>query len=118
VNGSYAPLDTLTPAHQAIFRKYDAAPYVSGPGGAVPFVMFGNRALMSGSTFSPALLKDLNQDQIGAALSQPESPVAKAVLGAANAFTTVLCGLTNQQPAAVCSSPAATAFPEVAGAKS
>jgi hypothetical protein len=42
---------------------------------------------------------------------------ARAVLGSANAVTTVLCGLTNGQPASACASPAAAAFPEVARAQ-
>jgi Domain of unknown function (DUF929) len=115
--GVYEPLDTLTAAQTAVVRKYNAAPYVAASSaGAVPFVDFGNRFLMSGSTFSPSLLSGLDQEQIAAALADPSSQVARAVLGSANAFTTILCGLTNQQPAAVCASPAATAFPEVANA--
>jgi hypothetical protein len=112
--GVYEPLDTLSAAQQAVFAKYDAPPYVSAElAGAVPFVNFGNRYLMSGSTFSPALLAGLDQGQIAAALSDPDSAVGRAILGSANAFTTILCGLTNNQPASVCASPAAAAFPEV-----
>jgi uncharacterized protein DUF929 len=115
--GSYAPLDSLTPAQTEVFRRYNAPPYVpAASAGAVPFVNFGNQALMSGSTFSPSLLSGMDQARIAAALNDPTSPVGKAVLGSANAFTTVLCGLTKGQPANVCGSPSATAFPEVARA--
>jgi hypothetical protein len=115
--GRYAPLDTLSATQSAVVQKYNAPPYVSaGSAGAVPFVDFGNRWLMSGSTFSPALLEGLDQEQIAAALADPSGSVAQAVLGSANAFTTILCGLTGQRPATVCASPAAKAFPEVSDA--
>lgn len=108
---SYAPLQTLTPAQEEIVRTYNSPPYVeAGSAGAVPFVDFGNRFLMTGSAFSPGLLKGLTQDQIAAALSQPDSEIAQAVLGSANAMTAALCKLTGAQPAAVCTSPAVTVY--------
>lgn len=107
---SYRPLQSLTAAQEKIVRTYNAPPYVeAGSAGAVPFVDFGNRYLMTGSAFSPGLLKGLTQEQIATALSQPDSEIAQAVLGAANAMTAALCDLTGAKPAAVCSSPAVTA---------
>ncbi|TMM29275.1 MAG: hypothetical protein E6F99_29875 [Actinobacteria bacterium] len=49
-------------------------------------------------------------DEIAAALSDPANPIAQAIDGTANAFTTLLCQLTNGQPGAVCASTAATAY--------
>ena len=43
-------------------------------------------------------------EQIAGSLSDPTSPVATGILGAANEMDAVLCTLTGQQPAAVCSS--------------
>jgi len=107
----YAPLDTLTPQQQDLLKKYDAPPYVEAKSaGAIPCVDFGNQAVISGASFDPQLLAGKSHDEIAAALSDPSSPIAQAVDGAANAFTTVLCQLTSNQPANVCTSPAATAY--------
>jgi hypothetical protein len=116
-SGAYEPLDTLTADQATVFRKYNAPPYLAADSaGAVPFVDFGNRFLMSGSAYSPSLLAGLDHEQIAASLADPSGAVGRAVLGSANAFTAVLCGLTGHQPASVCASPAATAFPEVSDA--
>jgi Domain of unknown function (DUF929) len=110
---SYAPLDTLSAAQQAVLAEYDAPPYVpAGSAGAVPFVDFGNRFVMSGAAFSPALLSGLSHEQIVGTLAAPDSPVAAAMLGSANAFTAVLCELTGGEPAQVCAGPAARAYSE------
>jgi hypothetical protein len=111
---TYEPLDTLTPEQTQIMATYDAPPYVpAGSTGAVPFVDFGNRFLMSGSTFSPSLLTGLTHEEIASTLSTPADPLAQAVLGSANAFTAVLCDLTGGAPATVCQSVAATSYQEL-----
>jgi thiol-disulfide isomerase/thioredoxin len=109
--GGYAALDTPTSAQQQVLNKYDATPYVpSGAAGSIPFIDFGNQAVVSGASYSPQLLAGKTADQIAAALSDPSSPIAKAVDGTANAFTTLLCGLTHNQPSTVCISTGATAY--------
>lgn len=112
--GQYAPLQSMTPAQEQIVRKYNAPPYVPAQSaGAIPFLDFGNQFVMTGTTVSPSVLKGLSDEQIVAALSDPSSPVAQAVLGSANAMTAVLCKLTGGQPTAVCSTAAAGAYPEL-----
>jgi hypothetical protein len=103
---TYAPLDTLTDAQRAVLARYSS-------NGAVPFLDLGNRFVMSGASFSPSLLSGLTHEQIVTALAAPDSPVASAVLGSANAFTAVLCELTGGQPGDVCAGPAARAYPEL-----
>jgi hypothetical protein len=44
----------------------------------------------------------MTQQQVAAALSDPASPVAKAVDGAANALTAAICNVTKGSPAGVC----------------
>jgi hypothetical protein len=115
---SYTQLDTPTAAQRAVLSEYDAPPYVSAESaGAVPFVDFGNRFVMSGSTFTPSLLSGLSHEQIVSALGSPDGPVSAGVLGSANAFTALLCGLTGGQPGEVCNSTAAKAYPELNHAK-
>jgi hypothetical protein len=103
---SYAPLDTLTAAQQAVLAEYSS-------NGAVPFVDLGNRYVMTGATFSPSVLTGLTHQQVVTSLGAPDSPVAAAVLGSANAFTAALCQLTGGQPGDVCTGIAAGAFPEL-----
>jgi len=115
--GQYAPLESLTPAQEQIMRKYDSPPYVaSGSQGAVPFLDMGNTFVMAGSSFSPDLLKGMTPDQVAALLSRSEGTIPQSVLGPANAMTAMLCELTGGKPGNVCTSPAATAYKDVAGA--
>jgi hypothetical protein len=107
----YAPLDTLTQQQQDLLKKYDAPPFVDAKSaGAIPFLDFGNQAVIAGASFDPQLLAGKSHAEIAAALSDPASPIAQAVDGTANAFTTLLCQQTLGQPANVCTSPAATAY--------
>jgi hypothetical protein len=95
--GGYTPLMNLTSEQQALFTKYDAANQ-----GAIPFIDFGNKFMSVGATYDPTVLKGLTWSQIAADLHTPTSPVAKAVLGAANYTTAAICGITSDQPATVC----------------
>ena len=78
--------------------------------GAIPFIDFGNKYLISGASYSPQVLQGKTWAQISAALSDPSSPIAKAVDGTANYITAAICKLTNNQPANVCTAPSITAL--------
>ena len=71
-------------------------------GGAIPFVDFGNKYLISGASYNPGVLSGLSWATIAADLSNPNSPVAKAVDGTANYITAAICQLTGNQPASAC----------------
>jgi hypothetical protein len=100
-------LDQPTPAQQGLFQQYDAAPYTNQPG-AIPFLMIGNRYVSIGAEYDPGILQGMTREQIVAALSDPTSPVAKTVDGAANTITAAICQATGGKPASVCSSPTIT----------
>lgn len=102
VNGHYAPLDTLSAADRAIMSSYDKS-------GNIPFVAIGGKYIISGASYDPKVLHGLTHQQVAAALSDPSSPVAKAVLGSANVIAATICDITNGQPTSVCSSPGVTA---------
>jgi uncharacterized protein DUF929 len=107
----YAALDTPTAQQQGLLSTFDKPPYVpSGAAGSIPFVDFADQAVVSGASYSPQLLAGKSADQIAAALSTPSDPIAQAVDGTANAFTTLLCGLTGNQPTNVCTGTAAKAY--------
>lgn len=88
---------SLTEAQRALQQRYS--------GGGIPFLDFGNRAVLVGSTFSPALLQGVSRDAAAGALRDPATERARAMLGSANLLTAALCLATDQRPAEVCSSP-------------
>jgi hypothetical protein len=100
-SGGYTPLDTVPAADSALLVKFDTQQ-------SIPFVDFGNKYMVVGSSYLPDSLKGLTQTQIAADLMTPSSAVAQNVLGAANMISAVLCKMTDNQPAAVCSSSAVT----------
>ena len=102
--GGYTTLQTPTAQQQALISKYDAA-----YGGAIPFIDFGNKYLIVGASYDPGVLQGLTWSQIAGNLHNPDSPVAKGVLGTANYITAAICGLTGNQPAAACT-PTVTAL--------
>jgi thiol-disulfide isomerase/thioredoxin len=95
--GTYTNLQTPTSAQEALINKYDSA-----NGGAIPFVDFGNKYLISGASYNAGVLAGLSWATIAADLSNPSSPVAQAVDGTANYITAALCQLTGNQPASAC----------------
>ncbi len=97
------PLQKTTAAQQALLSKYDAPPYVSqGSTGAIPFIDFGNKFLVSGASYSPEVLQGKTWSEVAAALSDPASPISQGAVGAANSMTAAICKLTNNQPATAC----------------
>ncbi|WP_162940020.1 DUF929 family protein [Gryllotalpicola protaetiae] len=99
----HKPLDKLTDAEQQVLSTYDAPPYTQ-TSGSIPFIDFGGGRVIAGAQYTPDVLAGKTQAQIAAALSQPGSPIAQAVIGAANVLTVGLCEQTAGQPASVCRS--------------
>jgi hypothetical protein len=98
VNGGFAPLDTLSASDQALMNKYDT-------GGGIPFIDIGGKYMISGSSFSPAVLQGKTSAQIAAALADPTSSIAKAIDGTANVITAAISKITNSQPSSVSNAP-------------
>lgn len=92
---SYAPLDALDPADSQLYTTQ---------GSGFPFLDIGGKYLFNSASYDPGTLAGKTQAQIAAALSDPASPIAKAIDGAANLITAAICTVTGNQPAAVCSS--------------
>jgi len=95
--GGYVTLQTPTAAQSAVWSKYDA-------GGSIPFIDFGNKYMIAGATYYPTGFAALGWSQIAADLSNPNSAVAKSVLGTANYITAAICKMTGNQPASACTS--------------
>jgi hypothetical protein len=97
------PLQATTAKQQQIWKRYS-------PNGQTgfPFIDFGNKYLIDGPIYDPAVLAGMNWQQISAALHDPSSNVAKSALGAANFITAAICKMTGGQPGNVCTSSGVT----------
>jgi hypothetical protein len=104
-DGSYPTLDKPSAADEALTTKYDAPPYVDASSkGSIPFVDIGGKYVISGASYDPAVLAGKTHEQIAAAMQDPSSAIAKAVLGTANVITAAICQLTTNAPTNVCTS--------------
>lgn len=97
------PLGTPSAEALAAFTTYDAAPYTNQPGG-IPFVSYANQYITTSGPYQPTMLQNLSWQQIAAQLSNPDSAVAKAVIGTANVETATICKVANNTPP-VCAEP-------------
>ena len=94
--GGYTNLQTPTKAQVAIWTKYSSDE-------GVPFVDFNNKYVILGPSYDPGVLDKLSWATIANDLSNPNSSVAKAVLGTANYITAAICkGMTGNQPVTAC----------------
>ena len=108
--GSYAPLDTPSTTDQALVNRYDATPFVpASSAGSIPFVDIGGKFIISGASYDVSILQGLSHEQIAAALKDPNSAVAKAIVGTANVITADICKVTGNVPSSVCTMPGVVA---------
>jgi hypothetical protein len=75
------------------------------PSGGIPFIDVGGLYYEVSSGYVPDVLAGKDWEQVAAALSVPQSPSAKDIVGNANYLTAAICQTTNQQPASVCQTP-------------
>ncbi|MGO9342865.1 MAG: DUF929 family protein [Acidimicrobiales bacterium] len=97
----------------SVMRSYDVAPYAHP--GLLPFIDVANRMVVSGSSFSPALLSGMSMQQIASGLQIPSSQASEALLGAADQITAAICAATGGRPASVCRTPAVVTTSENLG---
>jgi hypothetical protein len=102
----YTTLQTPTPAQEALVTKYDTPTYVPGMSsadiGAIPFIDFGGKYIISGASYNAQLLQGLSWSQVASDLHNPSSTVAQGADGTANYITAAICSMTNNQPATAC----------------
>ena len=100
------PLQSPNSDEQQILAQYNVSGY--------PFMDIGNRYLITGQSYDPAVLRTNPQDQSSSPLSQQDianqlstvNTVSKNVLGVANYLTAAICKITNNAPSSVCNDPA------------
>ena len=100
-SGNYTTLQTPTTEQQNLLTTYDVPPYTT-QAGSIPFIDIANQYIMSGASYSPQDLQNLQWQDIATNLSDPTSTVAKDILGTANYTTAGICMTTHQQPGSVC----------------
>jgi hypothetical protein len=91
-------LQNTTPAQQALWEKYDSGPQGVG----YPFISFGNKVVLTGPLYDPAVLAHLTWTQIASDLKIPTSAVTTNIIGTANYLTAAICKMTGNTPASVC----------------
>ena len=79
------PLQAQTALDTRLIGTFDVPPYVNSAdqSGAVPFLDIANHYILAGAQYSPQVLAGLSAPQIASQLSNPSSPVAKAIDGSA-----------------------------------
>jgi thiol-disulfide isomerase/thioredoxin len=96
-----SPLQKLSPGQQALQSTYDVPPRTT-QAGSIPFMDIGNKYMISGATYSYAVLQGKTWAQIAAAMQDPTTSIAKGAAGSANMLTAAICKITGNQPANVC----------------
>lgn len=99
-----SPLATPPADAMASFATYDTAPYTNQAGG-IPFFSFADQYVTTAGAFNPTMMQGLSWQQVANQLKDPNSATAKSIIGTANEQTAVICKLTNNQPANICSAP-------------
>jgi hypothetical protein len=118
---NYTPLENPTKAEFANFKKYDTSKFIPGitaqQNGSIPYMSIGNRYIVSGASFTPALLQNQTRGAIAAGLANASSPITAAIITSANYQTATFCVLTKNLPANVCTSAGVLAAKKAMGIK-
>lgn len=114
-NGTtYKTLETPTAAELNLVKKYDTGKYITAlrssnsAGGSIPFINIGNKMLVSGANYSPAILSGLSRAQIASDLHNPNNPVTQAIITTSNYLSAGICASNGSKPASVCTSKGVT----------
>jgi hypothetical protein len=96
------PLQAQTALDTKLIGAYDVPPYVNSAdqSGAVPFLDIANHYVLAGAQYNPQVLAGLSSAQIASQLSNPASPVAKAIDGSANVIVAAIHSVLHDAPAA------------------
>jgi Domain of unknown function (DUF929) len=107
----YQPLQSMTKQEAALANTYDSSKYFPGQvtgGPAFPFVTIGNKALIVGASYSPAVLQGLSRTAIASGLSDPKAPVTQAIVATSNYISASICNINGMKPSSVCTSKGVT----------
>jgi thiol-disulfide isomerase/thioredoxin len=91
------PIRALTGQESQVWQTYD-------PARDIPFLDLANRYTAIGQGVPASLLQGMSWQQIAGALSNPNAPVTRAIIGNANYLTAAICKLSGSDIAPICSS--------------
>jgi len=118
-SGGYEPLQKLTADQSKLVTTYDSAKYFPGsPANSFPFVSIGNKALVSGASYSPSILQGLSRSDIASNLNDPTNPATQAIVATSNYLSASTCNIDGEMPASVCTSKGVTEAAKALGFKS
>jgi hypothetical protein len=96
VDGSTGrPDQNYTAQAQQQFEAFDTTPYTKDPA-SYPFLDLGGHYVQVGSGIPAALLQGLTLRRIATDLSNPDSPVTRAIDGSADELTAAICQMLQQ----------------------
>lgn len=105
-----------TKAESKLIAKYDVSS--SGGSGTIPFLDFGNKLFTAGASYSPGPLQGLSRSTIAGSLKNPNSPITKLIIGAANYMSAAICSIDGGKPGHVCSGTGVKAAAKALGLSS
>jgi hypothetical protein len=85
-------------------RQAAAVANYGGTANTFALLDVANRYVLNGASFAPGVLSGLTQNQIAGDLTTTASPLAQAVVTAANEITASICSVDGDRPARVCAS--------------
>lgn len=103
----YVILQPLSPSETALLKKYDTSKYTGGSttsSGSIPFIDIGDKFIVSGASYSPAILQGLTRAQIAAGLTTTNDAATKAIIATSNYISASICASDGQTPASICTS--------------
>jgi hypothetical protein len=108
-------LQTPTAEQQNLINTYDAPPYVNSQAGSIPFIDLGGRYVVSGTQYDGSALSNMSFDTAIGYMTSGTTATSQAGKAAAAHLVGVICSLTHDQPASVCSAVPASLKTGVAG---
>ena len=96
-------LQTPTADQNGLITTYDAPPYTNGQAGSIPFIDLGGRYVIAGTEYDGSALSNVDFDLAVGDVTSGTSATSKAAQGVAAHLIGVICSLTGDQPASVCS---------------
>jgi uncharacterized protein DUF929 len=92
------PLQAQTPLDATLISSFDVPPYVNSAdqSGSVPFLDIANQYVLAGAQYDPQVLAGLSAAQIASQLSDPSSPVARAIDGSAQVIIAAINQVLHQ----------------------
>ncbi|HVX20734.1 MAG TPA: DUF929 family protein [Acidimicrobiales bacterium] len=117
----YTILNPLNATEKKLVKKFDVGKYTgasTSSGGSIPFMDIGNKVLVAGASYTPAVLSGLTRAQIAGGLTTAKNPVTQAVIATSNYLSAATCASDGNKPASVCGSKGVTEAAKAMGLKS